>query len=54
MDENPIPMQLTRRDMDRIRGYKELLDFYYGQQWKGRERPGEKRLTFNYAKVFID
>ena len=54
MNENPIPTQLTRRDIDRIRGYKELLDFYSGQQWKGRERPGEKRLTFNYAKVFLD
>ena len=54
MNENPIPMQLTRRDLDRIKGYKELLDFYHGQHWEGRERRGEKRLTFNYTKVFID
>jgi len=40
--------------MERIKGYKELLDFYHGQQWEGRERRGERRLTFNYAKVFID
>jgi len=49
-----IPAQLARLDMDRIRGYQELLDFYHGRQWEGRERRGERRLTFNYAKVFID
>jgi len=54
MDETSITTQLTRCDIDRIRGYKELLDFYHGQHWEGRERRGEKRLTFNYAKVFID
>ncbi len=46
--------QLARRDIDRIRRYKELLDFYQGKHWEGRERWGEKRLTFNYAKVFVD
>jgi len=54
MNENSILTQLSRRDMDRIKGYKELLDFYHGQHWEGRERRGEKRLTFNYAKVFVD
>ena len=49
-----IPMQLARLDLDRVRGYKELLDFYHGRQWEGRERRGERRLIFNYAKVFID
>ena len=46
--------QLARRDLDRIRRYKELLDFYQGKHWEGKERWGEKRLTFNYAKVFVD
>jgi hypothetical protein len=45
---------LNRQDIDRFRGYRERLDFYHGRQWEGRERRGEKRLTFNYAKVFID
>ncbi|HEY83194.1 MAG TPA: phage portal protein [Dehalococcoidia bacterium] len=49
-----IIAQLARMDLERIRGYKELLDFYHGRQWPGRERWGERRLTFNYAKVFID
>jgi len=54
MNEIPVSMQLAHRDMDRLKGYKELLDFYHGWHWEGRERRGEKRLTFNYAKVFID
>ncbi|MDP2932029.1 MAG: phage portal protein [Chloroflexota bacterium] len=45
---------LNQRDTERIRGYKELLDFYHGVHWAGREKWGEKRLTFNYARVFID
>jgi len=49
-----IPAQLNRLDSDRTRSYKELLDFYHGRQWEGRERYGERRLIFNYAKVFID
>ena len=54
MNEGFIPTELSRRDLDRIRGYKELLDFYYGHHWEGYARRGEKRLTFNYAKVVID
>ncbi len=54
MSEGFNPAELSRRDMDRLRGYRELLDFYHGVHWEGRERRGEKRLTFNYAKVFID
>jgi len=49
-----IPSQLTRLDTDRIKGYKELLDFYHGRQWEGRERRGERRLIFNYARVFVE
>ena len=49
-----IPSQITRLDLDRIKGYRELLDFYYGRQWQSRERWGERHLIFNYAKVFIE
>ncbi|MDP2919368.1 MAG: phage portal protein [Dehalococcoidia bacterium] len=48
------PGDLARRDSDRLRRYKEMLEIYQGKQWQGRERPGEKRLTFNYARVVID
>jgi len=54
MNETSIITQLNRLDIDRLRGYRELLDFYHGRQWESRERRGEKRLTFNYAKVFTD
>jgi len=54
MGEGFNPAELARRDMERLKGYRELLDFYHGIHWEGRERRGEKRLTFNYAKVFID
>jgi len=53
MNEN-IATQLSRLDLERVRDYKDLLDFYQGKQWEGRERRGERRLIFNYARVFID
>jgi hypothetical protein len=54
MSESFDPADLNRRDMERFKSYRELLDFYHGIQWESRERRGEKRLTFNYAKVFVD
>jgi hypothetical protein len=54
MNKTSITSQLNRLDTDRLKSYRELLDFYHGRQWPGRERWGEKRLTFNYSKVFID
>ncbi len=54
MNEDFIPTQLAHHDTDRLKGYKELLDFYYGRHWEGYAKRGEKRLTFNYAKVVID
>jgi hypothetical protein len=49
-----IASKLARMDTDRIRGYRELLDFYHGRQWEGRQRRGDRRLIFNYAKVFVE
>ncbi len=52
---NPtLPQQVARMDLDRLKGYGENLEFYNGAQWPGRPRPRERRLTFNYAKVFVD
>ena len=45
---------IARLDAERFRRYREMLDFYNGRQWPGRERHGERRLTFNYARVFIE
>lgn len=66
MNEEFNPAELVRRDSERLRRYREMLDFYHGSHWDAstsslRLRSGqagqgrnEKRLTFNYAKVFID
>ncbi|MBI4286812.1 MAG: phage portal protein [Chloroflexi bacterium] len=41
-------------DLSRQRFYQENLDFYNGLQWPGNARRRERRLTFNYARTFID
>jgi hypothetical protein len=53
MAQNFSPGELAQLDSERMRGYKDLLDFYEGRQWPGRNS-NEKRLTFNYARVVID
>jgi hypothetical protein len=54
MANEAIVEKLARMDIERIRGYQQLLDFYNGRQWEGRERRGERRLIFNYARVFVE
>lgn len=49
-----FPQQLARRDLARLRRYAELLAFYQGEQWPTLIRRRERRLTFNYAKAFIE
>ncbi len=49
-----LPQQIARADTSRLRGYAELLSFYQGDQWPGPLRRRERRLTFNYAKAFIE
>jgi len=52
--ELTLPARLRHMDQERMRRYRENLDFYEGRQWLGRPRRGERRLTFNYAKAFAD
>lgn len=33
--------------------YRQYLDFYRGNQWNEPRRPGERRLTVNYARAII-
>ncbi len=54
MNNQPIPQQIGRMDSDRLRAYRENLEFYSGTQWLGPNRRRERRLTFNYARTFID
>ncbi|OGO46153.1 MAG: portal protein [Chloroflexi bacterium RBG_16_64_32] len=50
----PLPQQLARLDMSRLRAYRENLDFYRGTQWLEPRRRRERRLTFNYAKAIVE
>ena len=52
--ELTLPRQLAQRDTQRQRTYRQYLDFYNGLQWPGTPRRRERRLTFNYARAFID
>jgi hypothetical protein len=54
MNDDFNPSWLKQQDIDRLRRYRELLDFYRGQQWPSRATRGEKHLTLNYAKTVID
>src|SRR5947199_1563724 len=48
------PQMFSSADATRIAGYRALLDFYSGLQWEGLPAPNERRLTFNYARVFVN
>ncbi len=54
MPEATLPQQLKNRDPERLRRYREQLDFYHGRQWPGTPRRRERRLTFNYARALVD
>ncbi|MFQ5987689.1 MAG: phage portal protein, partial [Dehalococcoidia bacterium] len=54
MNNLTIPQQIARRDTHRLRNYRENLDFYNGIQWLGNPRRGERRITVNYAKAFVE
>jgi hypothetical protein len=53
-DIHTIPQQLTRMDGERLLNYAKALAFYQGEQWPHQRRRSERRLTFNYAKAFIE
>lgn len=48
------PQAWTQPDALRLAGYRAYMDFYNGYQWEGLPAPNEKRLTFNYARVFVN
>jgi len=48
------PGEITQADAMRLAGYRVYMDFYNGYQWEGLPAPNEKRLTFNYARVFVN
>ena len=53
--ENPtFPQQVARMDLERLRAYRENLEFYRGSQWAGPRRRNDRRLVFNYARVLVE
>ncbi len=52
--ETPLPQQLARLDSERLRCYRENLDFYHGHQWTEDRRRRDRRLTLNYARAVIE
>ncbi len=54
MPNDTFPQNLSSKDQDRLRKYREYLEFYNGVQWTDRSTRKDKKLTFNYAKVFVD
>ncbi len=52
--ESPLPQQLARLDSERLRSYRENLDFYHGLQWTETRRRRERRLTLNYARAVVE
>ena len=54
MTQTTFPQTLARMDGERMRAYRDNLSFYQGDQWRGRARTGERRLTFNYTKTVLE
>lgn len=50
----PLPRLIARMDADRLRRYREYLDFYQGRQWGAPPRRRERQLTFNYARALVE
>lgn len=46
-------LEPTAADRARWARYREYLAFWEGRQWNERARPGETRLTLNYARALV-
>ncbi|HMA37330.1 MAG TPA: phage portal protein [Chloroflexia bacterium] len=49
-----LPAAQTVHSLSRLVRYQQYRAFYNGDQWDDLPAPGERRLTFNYARVFIN
>lgn len=50
----PPPGGGTAHSLGRLSRYAQYRAFYNGEQWDDLPAPGERRLTFNYARVFVN
>lgn len=49
-----IPRALLHRDADRMRRYREYLEYYDGLRGAPAPRARERTLTFNYARAMVE
>ena len=54
MTEEALPRVLASRDSDRLRRYREYLDYYEGRRGSPPARGRERTLTFNYARAMVE
>ena len=54
MEQSNLPQIVARRDSRRLQAYAENISFFAGRQWQGRQRRGERRLTFNYVRALLE
>ena len=54
LGEQPLPSQLARRDLDRLRRYGEYLDYYDGRRGAPPRQGRERVLNFNYARAMVE
>lgn len=52
--ETPLPRVLAQRDADRLRRYREYLDYHEGRRGAPLQRGRERTLVFNYARAVVE
>lgn len=54
MQNSTFSVQNSAHSAARLARYAQYRAFYNGDQWDELPAPGERRLTFNYARVFVN
>jgi hypothetical protein len=44
----------TQHALERVARYEEYRRLYLGEQWSTLPKPGDRRITLNYARVFVN
>ena len=52
--EQPLPALLAERDLDRLRRYREYLQYYEGTRGAPPRQGRERALSFNYARAIVE
>lgn len=52
--ESSLPRVVDRMDADRLRRYREYLDYHEGRRGAPPARARERSLTFNYARAIVE